>query len=1158
AFQEGFQQSEEDSWFQRLQAKIANFLSLFTLEMLLTVLLVMTPFAAFFLGQNVAVKLFRAKDLAGQFGLICFTIFLAVVVIGSNFKDGELQLTWGVDLRGGVILIYEVEDQEAQGSSVMQGMVESLTRRLNPDGLKEIVIRPYGDRQIEIIVPEADDIEINRIKAQITTAGVLEFHIVANTRDHADLIQQAREMAEGADRREREVIEPTGEGEPGKVIGKWVRLRASESGFFDEWQPGDLVRSYRDGRILTDSDRAGTEQFPLGVEILMFVSDLEDQVKGEHLEVVRPDNDEQMRPCISFGMNTLGADRMAFLTSDNLPTNDFHRRLGIVMDKDLESAPRIMSTIRDQGRITGDFTNEEVELIVSILRSGQLQTTLQENPISEDKIGATLGADTIQRGTTAIGLSLSLVLIFIVIYYKFAGVVACLALILNLLLIVSLMILLKAAVTLPGLAGLVLTVGMSVDANVLIFERIREELKKGAALRLAIRNGFSRATTTIVDANVTTLITAIILYAIGTDQVRGFAVTLILGIMMSMYTAIFCSRVVFNLWERSRRLKDLRMWQILGATQIDFIGKRSWAAVLSLLLITGGLVAVGFRGANIFDIDFLGGTSVTLLLNTKAGEDLSPRRDYTDSDEVRKIVREVLGKVRVDNGTVTSSLSSVEISEGEDENVAWKLDTSIPSEALETKRDDGTSLTRFTERPAGNEGVVSGVEFLQTRLKEAVGFGGGDQAQSAFARYQVVFQSEQFTETGSPEGVAPQTPTPDPAPADPAPAATEPTPPADGQSPPAQQSPAKGDGAARGEQRDRIVGLRRQGFVVAPAAAQEELEPSTAEEQNPSASAADAAANALGIASQESSEAGPPAGIVKTAGILSFGETRITRETLIAELMAAAQATNIAVSERSIEVAKAVDERSDDPEQDLTALDLNWDISSNKPEKRWQVTLELGKDDALTVVRRLEERIAEEPIWLSSSTIGGRVAGDMQAKAVVALLASLLGIVGYLWIRFQRVIFGLAAVVALVHDVLITLGAIALSAFVADYMGLLLIEEFKISLPMVAAFLTIVGYSLNDTIVVFDRIREVRGKSPTITEAMINTSINQTLGRTLLTSMTTLMVVVILYALGGAGIHGFAFALVIGVLVGTYSSIFVASPALLWMANRAVAKGETV
>jgi SecD/SecF fusion protein len=175
----------------------------------------------------------------------------------------------------------------------------------------------------------------------------------------------------------------------------------------------------------------------------------------------------------------------------------------------------------------------------------------------------------------------------------------------------------------------------------------------------------------------------------------------------------------------------------------------------------------------------------------------------------------------------------------------------------------------------------------------------------------------------------------------------------------------------------------------------------------------------------------------------------------------------------------------------------------------------------------------------------------------VALLASLMGIILYIWIRFQRVIFGLAAVVALVHDVLVTLGAIALSYWLAGIFGFLLIEEFKISLPIVAALLTIIGYSLNDTIVVFDRIREVRGKSPELTGAMINKSINQTLSRTLLTSFTTLVVVLILYCIGGDGIHGFAFALVVGVTVGTYSSIFVASPVLLWMTGASKTQRRT-
>jgi SecD/SecF fusion protein len=214
-----------------------------------------------------------------------------------------------------------------------------------------------------------------------------------------------------------------------------------------------------------------------------------------------------------------------------------------------------------------------------------------------------------------------------------------------------------------------------------------------------------------------------------------------------------------------------------------------------------------------------------------------------------------------------------------------------------------------------------------------------------------------------------------------------------------------------------------------------------------------------------------------------------------------------------------------------------------------------NQDDATAVLQHMKTKLAGTPVWPSSSKIGGKVAGDTRSLAIAALLTSLLGIVGYIWIRFQRVVFGVAAVIALVHDVLITLGAIAISAWLAGPLGFLQIEHFKISLPVVAAFLTIIGYSLNDTIVVFDRIREVRGKSPDLTAEMINTSINQTLSRTLLTSMTTLIVVLILYALGGQGIHGFAFALVVGVLVGTYSSIFVASPTLLWMFGRSKALG---
>lgn len=220
----------------------------------------------------------------------------------------------------------------------------------------------------------------------------------------------------------------------------------------------------------------------------------------------------------------------------------------------------------------------------------------------------------------------------------------------------------------------------------------------------------------------------------------------------------------------------------------------------------------------------------------------------------------------------------------------------------------------------------------------------------------------------------------------------------------------------------------------------------------------------------------------------------------------------------------------------------------------WLVQFSSDLADTKLILDKLYEEIHGSPYLLSSNTIGGAVAGKTRTLAFVALGASLLGIIAYIWIRFQHIEYGLAAVIALLHDVAFTVGAVAISLWLSKAFGFLLIDEFKISLPVVAALLTIIGYSLNDTIVVFDRVREVKGKSPSLTAEMLNASINQTLSRTLLTSTTTLLVVAILYAFGGQGIHGFAFALLVGVIVGTYSSIFVASPVLLWMSGGSSSK----
>jgi SecD/SecF fusion protein len=292
----------------------------------------------------------------------------------------------------------------------------------------------------------------------------------------------------------------------------------------------------------------------------------------------------------------------------------------------------------------------------------------------------------------------------------------------------------------------------------------------------------------------------------------------------------------------------------------------------------------------------------------------------------------------------------------------------------------------------------------------------------------------------------------------------------------------------------------------------------------------------LRVAQLDAAAIGAAPAASRCATKLQF-EQRVTRDTLLESLSAASEAAGVP-----------------DPSWSLTGPDGQADSAAGF--RSWNVEANSSTGDLSKILAELKSNLESRPAWLSSSKIGGKVAGDARNKAIAAILISLVCIVGYLWIRFQRVIFGLSAVVALVHDVLITLGAIAMSAYLAKSLGVLMIDEFKISLPVVAAFLTIIGYSLNDTIVVFDRIREVRGRSPDITEEMINTSINQTLSRTILTSLTTLIVVMILYVFGGQGIHGFAFALLVGVVVGTYSSIFVASPALLWMSKLQHTAGE--
>lgn len=272
-------------------------------------------------------------------------------------------------------------------------------------------------------------------------------------------------------------------------------------------------------------------------------------VTGKDLRSARRSIDEWNNPAVAFSLNQDGARRFWNTTSENIG-----KPLSVVLDNKIQVVATIEDRIRDSGIIRGRYTIEEAEDIALVLRAGALPATIKY--LEERTIGPSLGADSIRKGFSAMAIALILILVFMVFYYRFSGFNAITALILNILILLGALSYFKATLTLPGIAGIILTIGMAVDANVLVFERIREELSAGKNVLSSIASGFSRAFRTILDANVTTIIAAIFLFQFGTGPVKGFAVTLIIGITASMFTAVFVSHLIFDIVLAKRKKRD--------------------------------------------------------------------------------------------------------------------------------------------------------------------------------------------------------------------------------------------------------------------------------------------------------------------------------------------------------------------------------------------------------------------------------------------------------------------------------------------------------------------------------------------------------------------------------------------------------------------------
>jgi SecD/SecF fusion protein len=1007
-------------------------------------------------------RLWQMPDYFGKIALVLFTTLAGVVISVFGWPP-----KLGIDLRGGVILVYEIQEsglekvkQATEGAPAakrqrgaggqetvdMDKLAAAIGKRINPGGVREITIRPYGGRQIEIIVPEADEAEARHMKAVISRIGTLEFRILATTNraTYRSYIDRARKMPD---------YQMELKDEEGNLLAWWVPVAKESQKEFN--YPDIATRKVK---------RGGQEQ----LEVLV-VNDRYN-VNGDYLTraVV---GESTGRPCVNFTFNGAGARLFGGLTGDHRPDDMQNVRyyLGIILDGKLHSAPYIKTTIFEHGQITVDSSkpiddqNREAKELVDVLNAGSLPTALSTDPISEVFTGPTLGPDTIRMGRDSMVLSMILVCAFMLVYYRFSGIVATLALAANMVLLLACMIAIKAAFSLPGLAGFALTIGMAVDSNVLIYERIREEMDRGAALRMAIRNGFDRAFSAIFDSHLTTLISAAVLYVIGQEQVKGFAITLFLGVAINLYTAVFCVHVVFDVAERQKWITRLKMMRMLTKTNIDFWGLRYRCYCASLVIILVGLVGVFARGRGLLNIDFTGGVSVQVEFN-------EPQRIAHIREKLADLPDLVVSDVRV---------------QGEEAGRRFVINTSSPpgvEAAAYLKQVQDEIRDRFPGQLTANSLEVSDVEAI-----------GGT------------------TKPGGPPGKGPSPPA------------------GKGEPPPKAQSRRElpsGTLLASADPASTLLALAEPA-AKAPAPPAPPVAPAAKPAAKTQAAKEPAAKQSAAKPSGEPERfAGGTQATLKFAHAVRYDALK---QMIQAELEARGQSPSTVDLDLT---------SKDYHEGDTTAYDT------------WTVRTSLAKDKAQPLFAALQQQLRNSPYFPSSNTIGGSVAGSTRHQAVLAVIVSNFLIMLYLWVRFQRLSYGVAAVVALIHDVLVALGFLAISAYIAPFFNainlrFLLLEPVKIGMTEVAAFLTIVGYSVSDTVVVFDRIREVRGKSPDVTPQIINTSINQTLSRTILTSLTAWLVVVVLYFLGGPTIHGFAFAMIIGVVTGTYSSIYIAAPLLL-------------
>ncbi len=750
----------------------------------------MTPALTFFLGLVLLVLFgwYFATDVGPRKRWLATALMVLLVAFSlATIYPPQKKIALGLDIQGGTsFLIRLVQGERQINKAMLEQAVEVIRKRVDYFGGGEPVISPVGSDRILVQIPGLSTEKIQEARAQLSRVAQLEFRLV-----YPDNGERLRAIDAGT-----EVIPPE------------YRIETYEMHAEEGKKPVEerlLVKKKADlggDRVTQSAAYYGNEGWTV-------------QLKFD-----------------SEGAKQFG----------NITEKFKGYRFAIVLDGVIQSAPTIRDAIYGgDAVITGRFGEQEARQLASVLEN-PLQTPVS---IEEERsVSPTLGADSVRASVIAGLIGLGLTFVFVTLYYRFSGIIANLALIVNLILLMGALTMFNFVLTLPGIAGIILTIGMAVDANVLIYERLREELAAGKSLKGAISAAFDKAFSAIIDSNVTTLITAAILFWQATGPVKGFAISLTLGILASMFTVLVVCRNAFSWLIDTGRVKKVSMLQLFKAQHFDFLGKGGIAILCSLALVAAGATAFFIRGEKNFGVDFKGGDLLTL-----------------------------------------SAMQPVTVAQVRD---------AMPKD-------------------------------------------------------------------------------------------------------------------------------------LADAAIQE---------------------------SKEGSQ---------------------------------------------------------------TVISIRGPFNSSE-----------------AIQQQLGQRLPEAGLKVErSERVGPLVGGELARRSLWALALGMVGILIYVTFRFE-LSFAVGSIVALLHDVLITIGVFSLLGR-------------ELSLTMVGALLTIAGYSINDTIVVYDRIREglASGRRGTI-EQIMNESINQTLSRTILTGGVTFVSVLCLYFFGGAVLRDFALVIIIGILVGTYSSIFIAAPIVLW------------